>query len=234
MSFDYSSLDEEQSKTLLRCAERIKQCSQRLRDNYYEIGRQLLIAKAMIPHGSFIRWYSEEFSITQVAANRYMRAARWAEVHPDIARHVPASISGEYLSTDGCPEGLLEEIVRHINENGSAPSTQAVRASYRARKNEQKIEKIRRTTRASRKPFRRTLQQKRWEAQREALREDRERRSRAADIAAGIICQLPNEVLEELKQYLDKTDGISLMDALKRHLLLGDNIESLRSPHLMA
>lgn len=230
MAFDYATIADAPRATLIRCAAHIKNNLASIRKNYYEIGRQLILAKDVVPKGAFLKWCLAEFELSTELVSRYMRAARWAEAHPELAQHVPPSMAGLYLASTHCPPELTQEVVRHIHENGAAPPLRQVEAVFRERR---VMDKIKARQGTKRQMNNRKSQRRLWEKQKEMLRQDRERRSHAANMAAEIICQLPCEVLEELKRYLDRTDGVSLMEALRHHLNR-DNIVPLRSPHLMA
>jgi len=62
------------------------------RDSIFEVDRQLLRAKEVLPHGVFTPWVISEAGISIRAARNYMQAAGFIEGKPATVADLPPAV----------------------------------------------------------------------------------------------------------------------------------------------
>jgi hypothetical protein len=97
------------------------------RDKTYQIetGRDLIKAKALLPHGAFGQWLADNFDWSDSTAHSYMNAARLADETPEVEKLAPAALRA--LAAPNTPDTVRSEVVVDIKA-GNLPSTKTVKA----------------------------------------------------------------------------------------------------------
>jgi len=124
-------------------AEEIGQITARIRSrldrtarDIVEIGKDLIRAKELLPHGQFADWLSRQFELSHRSANQFMAAARRFGPELEAVASLPSGVMLE-LSSPSVPEGLVEAVL-----DGRVPaSVGAVReqlSRHRARRGGQR------------------------------------------------------------------------------------------------
>lgn len=114
--------DETSLAALEALCDRIK-----LRGKTYQIetGRDLIKAKALLPHGAFGKWLADKFKWSDSTAQNFMNAARLAEEKPEVEKLAPAAVRA--LAAPNTPEAVKSAIVAEIKA-GNVPSTKTIKA----------------------------------------------------------------------------------------------------------
>lgn len=130
-SADYTDVStvEAQPDTLNIIRDRIKSRSANYR---IETGRDLLKAKALLPHGEFGPWLKANLShLSESTAQNYMNAARATDKDPEIEKLAPTAAIA--FSAPNTPETVKSEIVAEIKA-GNVPTTKVIKAKIAAAK----------------------------------------------------------------------------------------------------
>ncbi|MBP0445019.1 DUF3102 domain-containing protein [Roseomonas sp. SSH11] len=105
--FDYSTLSSELAQQAQAAAKAINRIAAR---HVRLIGKHLLAAKEVIPHGSFMQWVESELGMNARTAQNYMTAARWLEGKPEPVSHLPAKVIYA-LASPATPASVVQEVV---------------------------------------------------------------------------------------------------------------------------
>ena len=115
---------------------RIRASLARAATDIIEVGKDLLRAKELLPHGEFTGWLASQFELSHRSANQFMAAARRFGAELESVASLPSGVVLE-LSSPSVPEGLVEAVL-----DGRVPaSVGAVReqlSRHRARRSGQR------------------------------------------------------------------------------------------------
>lgn len=90
-----------------------------------ETGRDLIKARALLPHGAFGPWVKANFSfLSESTVQNYMNAAKLAEEHPEVEKLAPAAAIA--LAAPNVPQPVKSEVVADLKE-GKVPSTKTIK-----------------------------------------------------------------------------------------------------------
>lgn len=89
-----------------------------------ETGRDLIRAKAIVPHGRFKQWLDENFSWSESTAHNYMNAAVLADECPELASLSASSVVA--LAARSTPETVKTEVLADIAA-GNVPTHKQVK-----------------------------------------------------------------------------------------------------------
>jgi Protein of unknown function (DUF3102) len=121
-------------------ATRLKAAAKRIRDLFrggvVEVGRELIAVKEEIGHGSFCRWITAEFAMTERTAQNYMAAATLAQEKSETVSYLPATILYRLGSTSPKARG---EVMKRL-ERGEQLSSKQVGVVIRAVRDDERIE----------------------------------------------------------------------------------------------
>ena len=108
--FTYSDLPAPVAAELVAAAARIQaRLTQQVRD-ILETGHDLIEAKSKLQHGQFESWLNLSFNMTVRTAQRFIRAAEWAEGKNDTVSHLGAK-SIYLLSAPSTPESAQRQVL---------------------------------------------------------------------------------------------------------------------------
>jgi hypothetical protein len=218
--FDYATVDAATAEALRQAAERI---AERTRDHIIATGRDLIAARAKLPHGEFGRWALAAVGMSERTVRNYVAAAELVDALPPpeaatVAGLPPATLYA--LASPAVPPAAREALVRRAMD-GAAPSKEEVQAAVRearaareaadprhqAKLARQQAEAKEARTRAKRR-------EQRWEAERKAQRAREAQRVAAAHaLAALMVRYFPAEALPEVKRLAGEA-GYGSYDAL--------------------
>jgi hypothetical protein len=110
---------------LQQLAPRIREGLKRTATDLVAVGKDLLQAKGLLPHGDWMPWLAMEFDLSVSTAENFMRVARLAEQlggqFADVA-NLPAAALYELASASTPPE-----VVAQVAEGEVPPTLQAIR-----------------------------------------------------------------------------------------------------------
>jgi hypothetical protein len=119
-AFDYAELTEDVALSVRQSADRIRRRERDAVEAIFAIGRELISAKAALPHGRFGPWREAEFGWSERSAQRYMRAVEAlgdeadtasvlgaAAIHALAARSTPQPVA-----TRSLPASSLTKVSR--------------------------------------------------------------------------------------------------------------------------
>ncbi len=90
-----------------------------------EIGRHLLRAKAVLPHGRFEAWAEDELGFSSRTARNYMAASVWLEGKPETLSALPPTVLYA-LAAPAAPQVVLDDVMARV-EAGNPLSASAIR-----------------------------------------------------------------------------------------------------------
>lgn len=79
-----------------------------------ETGRDLIKAKALLPHGGFGPWLKDNFNWSVSTAQSFMNAARLADEAPAVEKLAPSAVMA--LSAPNTPNTVKAEVIADIGE----------------------------------------------------------------------------------------------------------------------
>jgi DUF3102 family protein len=123
--FDYGEVSSSARKFLTMQARRIRQ---RAGASVVAIGKDLLLAKRYLSHGSFLRWIASEVGIPPRTAQDYMRVAIWVEGKSATVAHLPPSIL-YFLSANDASDEFASQVLTRI-EAGERFSRASIRKEF--------------------------------------------------------------------------------------------------------
>ena len=222
--FAYTALAASVAAEVQAAAMRIKVRMARTVEDIIETGRDLLDVKSKLEHGQFESWLDLSFNMTIRTAQRFMRAAEWAEGKNDIVSHL-TSTTVYMLSAKSTPEAVHEQVVERL-EGGLPAEPEYVRhviLDAKIREREAKKKKGKREARAAQK--RRETRREREYRKRE---EERLRREAAAitvarHVANILVAKLSGDETNKVCKALDSLDVTKTM--------LREAITEARGPH---
>lgn len=116
------------SKALIVIRDRIKSRN----DKYQlETGRDLLDAKAIVPHGKFGSWVKENFGWSTSTVNNFMNAAKLVDELPKIGDLKPSAIMA--LAAPSTPETVKSEVLADLDA-GKKPTVTEIKAKIASTK----------------------------------------------------------------------------------------------------
>ena len=188
--FNYSNLPAPVAAEVEAATTRIKDRLVRQVTDIIETGCDLIEVKSKLDHGQFESWLGLSFNMTVRTAQRFMRAAEWAEDKNDTVSHLaPTTIY--LLSAKSTPEGVHEQVVERLKK-GLPAEPEYVRhvvLEAKLREREAKNSKGKREARDA---------EKRRESQPEKIKNRRERQ-RQRDKARAEKQRKKDEQIERVK-----------------------------------
>lgn len=94
-----------------------------------ETGKDLIEAKALVPHGKWGQWLKENFNWSERSAQNYMNATKAVAKNAEFADLKPASIVA--LTAKNVPEAVKSEVIADL-QAGKKPSLKEVKAKITA------------------------------------------------------------------------------------------------------
>ncbi len=94
----------------------------------FQVGHELLKAKALLPHGQFATWTETNLRISARTAERFMAVARRLGDNADRLTHLPAGVLYE-LAAPSTPD----TVVKRVLSGQIAPTVEAIRNSRTAK-----------------------------------------------------------------------------------------------------
>jgi hypothetical protein len=128
--FNYAGMSPKCARTLRSCAARIRQHDGKITRHIFEIGKTLVEAKTLLPHGYFSKWLDAEFCWPERTAQRYMQVARVLGDKADTVSDLPAAALYN-LAAKSTPDELRDEILEQL-EAGKAPPNRELTARLKA------------------------------------------------------------------------------------------------------
>ena len=89
--FDYGALDSNSAASAQRAAQKIRSGLRAQGLAVIEVGRELLVVKALLQHGQFTAWLEAEFGLSERTAQRYMRVAEVFGAKADSVSDLPTT-----------------------------------------------------------------------------------------------------------------------------------------------
>jgi hypothetical protein len=118
------------SGTLTSHAEQIRRLGKRAFEDIVEIGRLLVEAKGLLPHGNWLPWLAKEFGWSPDTALNFTRIHELAKNRN--FRNLNLPLSGAYLlAAPSTPEAVRDEIARRVDA-GETISVAVIKATIRA------------------------------------------------------------------------------------------------------
>jgi hypothetical protein len=127
--FSYADLNPKAAEVAQSAAEAVHAIQ---RDSIFEVGRQLLRAKEVLPHGVFTTWAISEVGISIRAARNYMQAAGFIEGKPATVADLPPVILYA-LSAPSAPIEVVQAVVADA-ATGEPLNSKDIGAKLRASK----------------------------------------------------------------------------------------------------
>ena len=223
-TFSYADLDPETAAVAMAAASAVRESHKRF---IPEVGRHLLRAKKVLPHGDFEKWVQHELGITPRSARNYMDAAQWLEGKSETLSVLPPTVLYA-LASPAAPDELVHDVVNEAAA-GSFLDVPAIRAKLDAARFEQAELKQARKHR----PKMTQAELRTWKARQhkkavaeqarradEAERESKNRHDRLAPLAqqvAGLCTRLAAALLPVLAHHQDMQAFTELLrDLLNR------------------
>ena len=201
--FAYSDLPAPIAAEVRDATARIKNRLGRQVNDMIETGNDLIGVKSKTEHGQFERWLDSELGMNIRTAQRFMRAAEWAEGKNDTVSHLPPTMV-YLLSAPSTPESIQRQVLDDL-EAGKPINQHEVRGAVAEAKFQERQEKTaeQRKTNLKRKKH----NQARWERERQKEAEEQQRRDAAGKAVA-------REVADILSNKLSKDEIKIVYDAL--------------------
>jgi hypothetical protein len=134
IGFDYSALPADIAETMRQRAARIRSQQQGIARNIIETGRELIRAKAALPHGAFGPWLQAEFGWNERTAQRYMRAAEMLGEKSGTVSVLGATAI-HALAARSTPQRVRDDVVTRL-ETGERVTAQTVLEQVRVARRE--------------------------------------------------------------------------------------------------
>ena len=168
-----------------------------------ETGNDLIGVKSKTEHGQFKHWLDSELNMNIRTAQRFMRAAEWAEGKHDTVSHLPPTMI-YLLSAPSTPESIQRQVFDDL-EAGNPINHHEVRDAVAEVKSQERQEKTAEQRKKDLKLKKRS--QARWERERRKEAEEQQRRDAAGKAVA-------REVADILSNKLSKDEIKIVYDAL--------------------
>jgi hypothetical protein len=123
-SFDYSALPADLARTVQAATARLHSVVKRTTQDIIEIGRDLRAVKSALGHGRFGTWLQVEFAMSESSADRFMRAASWAE-NRHVTNLPPTALY--LLSARSTPRSVEDAVLAQMAA-GATPRPAAIRS----------------------------------------------------------------------------------------------------------
>jgi hypothetical protein len=241
--FDYGTLDPEAAGIIRGAAERIRATMAR---TVPEIGRELLRAKGLLPHGRFTAWAEAEIGMNARTAENYMRAARFLDGKPESVSVLPQTMLYA-LSAPTAPAELVQEVVaaaeageplpapvvkqrlnaaKHSAEVARRQANELDRERQRRRNPDltsEELDRVRRKQEARTRQRRKREKEERDAAERRRQQEEQDRIERLRPLADRILLALDPDDPAALRRVLDHwQDRQTLADLLVKRTAGGE------------
>jgi hypothetical protein len=127
LRYDYSTIERTQRPHIMAAALTIRAEGAKARESIFEIGKQLLIAKQLLPHGQFGEWLKTEFDMSERTAQNMMRVA---EVFGAKSANVAVfSDSVLYmLAAPSTPPEVREKVEVTFRQTGELPTRKEIKS----------------------------------------------------------------------------------------------------------
>jgi hypothetical protein len=122
--FCYETLQPSVASDAKAAAERIRKKIDSVKQNFIEIGRELLQIKDKLEHGEFGKWIVAEFEMTGRTAQNYMSVAKEFGDKPEMISVLPPTAIYK-LAARSTPAAVIEGVLADIAE-GVTPTTQEI------------------------------------------------------------------------------------------------------------
>ncbi len=134
-AFSYADLEPDTARVAQDAAVSIRAA---MRASSLDVGRQLTMVKALLPHEQFTAWAEAELGMTARTAQNLMAAAGFVEGKPESVSLLPAAILYK-LAAPSAPPDLVQDVVEAA----------AAEAPLDARTIKERLETVRLTRRES-------------------------------------------------------------------------------------
>ena len=109
-TIEMTPIEETPKPTLPMLELEIKFYLQKTAENVVEIGKRLILAKEMVEHGQWQNWLENNFNLSQMTANRFMRAAeRFSKININVNFNPTQLIAMLALPAEKSAEGTPVE-----------------------------------------------------------------------------------------------------------------------------
>lgn len=132
--FDYGALDRKTAGSARRHAENVKSFMRISAMNMVRVGEELIKAKKLLGHGSFLRWIEAEFGWSKRSAQRLMGISRQlADKSDTVALLEPRVLQA--LASPSVPKAVRLAIMSRL-EAGEPPNSEAILAEIKEARKE--------------------------------------------------------------------------------------------------
>ena len=212
ITFDYASLDHLTAKKARDAAGRIQARDASMRRDAIEIGRDLLLVKAQLDHGQFLRWLKAEFDWSERSAQNYMGAAALVTKSANVA-DLPITTIYK-LAAPSTPDATREAIIDRLDAGERLSRREIADKIYEARRHvSMEVWKSRRRPRWKK--------HEKAEIEAAALKYERrayERDQLAAQAAADLHEHLDDEVLAQFADLFQRCCSYTFKDVLLKRI----------------
>ena len=196
-TFTYTDLPAPVAAELVAAAARIQSRLTRQVRDIIEIGHDLIEAKSKLQHGQFESWLNLSFNMTVRSAQRFIRAAEWAEGKNDTVSHLGAK-SIYLLSAPSTPESAQRQVLDDLEAGKPVNHREVCEVVQKVKHQEREAKKWKGETRAERKERK---------AREEHLRRKHERIETAAmavarEVADILVNKLSDEEITKVEEAL--------------------------------
>ena len=122
--FDYGALPATQADELRAKAKKVRCGAATMTPAIINIGRDLLVAKQLLPHGRFSPWVEVECGFTARTAQNYMRVAEFADGKSETVSLLAPSVI-YLLASKSAPPGVVHRVLQLL-EAGQVPTERDV------------------------------------------------------------------------------------------------------------
>jgi Protein of unknown function (DUF3102) len=131
--FEYDSVSPSVAQFLRNQADRIRRSAAA---SIINVGKDLIVAKHYLSHGSFLNWVEREVGIPARTAQAYMQVAQWASRRGAAVALLPPSLL-YLLSAPSTPTAFIDEILKRVEE-GHPVELKTVRGELKAIRSEKR------------------------------------------------------------------------------------------------
>lgn len=132
LQFDYKMIQQAHRSQVRQVAADIRSRSQRMFDDYIEIGRQLQRVQLMIGNGWFLTWVENEFDWSYRTAYRMIAAAEFVSQHPNLTSLSNLSVYAlNELASHSTPEPVREEVIQRMETTHWTPTREEIKERKR-------------------------------------------------------------------------------------------------------
>ena len=124
--FDYATVSDPLRRELVEDAAYIRGHQERVNEGVIAVGERLLIVKAKLPHGQFLRWVEAECGYSERSANDYMNIAKEFSQNP----HRGADLSmraQRLLAAPSTPQAVKDIAYQRLDEGKAVTAAEIER-----------------------------------------------------------------------------------------------------------